>query len=83
MYYQPEDFAIVDRVKDVAASIGKTMPQVALAWMLSKPYITAPIVGASKLRPSRAGGGGGIHQLDPEQIKTLEEPYRPHPVMGI
>ena len=49
MYYQEEDFVTVDRVATVAKDMGKTMPQVALAWMLSKPYITSPIVGASKL----------------------------------
>jgi 1-deoxyxylulose-5-phosphate synthase len=83
MYYQPEDFAIVDRVKTVAASIGKTMPQVALAWMLSKPYITAPIVGASKLPHLEQAVEAASIKLDPEQIKMLEEPYRPHPVRGI
>ena len=83
MYYQPEDFAIVDRVKAVAASIGKTMPQVALAWMLSKPYITAPIVGASKPAHLEQAVEAASITLDPEQIKTLEEPYRPHPVRGI
>jgi 1-deoxyxylulose-5-phosphate synthase len=83
MYYQAEDFAIVDRVKALAASIGKTMPQVALAWMLSKPYITAPIVGASKLPHLEQAVEAASIRLDPQQIKTLEEPYRPHPVMGI
>ena len=83
MYYQAEDFAIVDRVKALAASIGKTMPQVALAWMLSKPYITAPIVGASKLPHLEQAVEAASIRLDPAQIKMLEEPYRPHPVMGI
>ncbi len=83
MYYQPEDFAIVDRVKAIAASIGKTMPQVALAWMLSKPYITAPIVGASRLPHLEQAVEAASIRLDPAQIRTLEEPYRPHPVMGM
>ncbi len=82
MYYQAEDFAIVDRVKEVAASIGKTMPQVALAWMLSKPYITAPIVGASKLPHLEQAVEALSLKLDPRQIAMLEEPYRPHPVLG-
>ena len=83
MYYQPEDFSIVERVRDIAASIGKTMPQVALAWMLSKPYITAPIVGASKPGHLEQAVEAASLKLDPQQIRTLEEPYRPHPVKGI
>ena len=82
MYYQPEDFTIVDRVRDVAASIGKTMPQVALAWMLSKPFITAPIVGASRVAHLEQAVEAVSIRLDPPQIRTLEEPYRPHPVKG-
>jgi aryl-alcohol dehydrogenase (NADP+) len=82
MYYQPEDFAIVDRVKAVSEAIGKTMPQVALAWMLSKPYITAPIVGASKLPHLEQAVDAVSISLTAEQLKTLEEPYRPHPILG-
>ena len=82
MYYQPEDFTIVDRVRDVAASIGKTMPQVALAWMLSKPFVTAPIVGASRVAHLEQAVEAVSIRLDPPQIRTLEEPYRPHPVKG-
>jgi aryl-alcohol dehydrogenase-like predicted oxidoreductase len=82
MYYQSDDFAVLDRVKSVAAKIGKTMPQVALAWMLSKPYITAPIVGASKPAHLEQAVEALSISLAPEQIRTLEEPYRPHPVMG-
>jgi aryl-alcohol dehydrogenase-like predicted oxidoreductase len=83
MYYQAEDFTIVDRVKAISASIGKTMPQVALAWMLSKPAITAPIVGASKLSHLDQAVEAVSIRLDPPQITTLEEPYRPHPVKGM
>jgi 1-deoxyxylulose-5-phosphate synthase len=83
MYYQTDDFAVVDRVKAVAAAMGKTMPQVALAWMLSKPYVTAPIVGASKLPHLEQAVEALSIRLTAEQVKALEEPYRPHPVMGI
>jgi aryl-alcohol dehydrogenase (NADP+) len=82
MYYQVDDFAVLDRVKSVAESIGRTMPQVALAWMLSKPFITAPIVGASKLAHLEQAVDALSIRLTPEQITKLEEPYRPHPVMG-
>jgi aryl-alcohol dehydrogenase (NADP+) len=83
MYYQPEDFTVVDRVKSVASSIEKTMSQVALAWMLSKGYITAPIVGVSKLSHLEQAVEAASITLDPQQLRMLEEPYRPHPVMGM
>ena len=82
LYYQADDFAVVDRVKAVADALGKTMPQVALAWMLSKPYITAPIVGASKLPHLEQAVDALTVALTPEHIRLLEEPYRPHPVAG-
>jgi aryl-alcohol dehydrogenase (NADP+) len=82
LYYQADDFAIVDRVKAVADALGKTMPQVALAWMLSKPYITAPIVGASKLPHLEQAVDALTVALTPEHVRLLEEPYRPHAVAG-
>jgi len=82
MYYQPEDFSIADRVKTVADAVGRTMPQVALAWMLSKTYITAPIVGASKLAHLEQAVEALSVRLTIEQLKTLEEPYKPHPILG-
>ena len=82
MYYQPEDFSIADRVKAVADAVGRTMPQVALAWMLSKTYITAPIVGASKLAHLEQAVEALSVRLTIEQLKTLEEPYKPHPILG-
>ena len=82
MYFQPEDFVIVDRVAQAARDSGKTMAQVALAWMLSKPYITAPIVGASKLPHLEQAVEALSIKLSPDQIKGLEEPYRPHRILG-
>jgi aryl-alcohol dehydrogenase (NADP+) len=82
MYYQSEDFTIVDRVKAVSEAIGKTMPQVALAWMLSKPYITAPIVGASKPAHLEQAVDAVSIRLATEQLNSLEEPYRPHAILG-
>jgi 1-deoxyxylulose-5-phosphate synthase len=82
LYYQQEDFEIVDRVAQTAKDIGKTMPQVALAWMLSKPYVTAPIVGASKPPHLEQAVEALSIKLSPEQVKGLEEPYRPHRVLG-
>jgi 1-deoxyxylulose-5-phosphate synthase len=82
MYYQQDDFAVLERVKSVAAAIGRTMPQVALAWMLSKPVITAPIVGASKPAHLEQAVDALSIALTAEQVRMLEEPYRPHPIAG-
>jgi aryl-alcohol dehydrogenase (NADP+) len=81
-HYQGEDFVIADRVSPVAKGLGKTMPQVALAWMLSKSYITAPIVGASKLLHLEQAVEALSITLSAEQISMLEEPYRPHRILG-
>jgi aryl-alcohol dehydrogenase-like predicted oxidoreductase len=82
MYYQDEDFDVVERVSSVSREIGKAMSQVALAWMLSKPYITAPIVGASKLQHLEQAVEAVSLKLTAEQIQKLEEPYKPHPIFG-
>lgn len=82
LYYQPDDFAVVDRLSTVAAQVGKSMPQVALAWMLSKPFLTAPIIGASKMPHLEQAVEALTIKLDAEQVKVLENAYRPHPVLG-
>jgi len=82
MYYQDDDFTVVDRLRIVAGQAGCTLPQAAVAWMLSRPGLTAPIIGASKPEHlDQAIEAVSIH-LAPEQVKTLEEPYRPHRIMG-
>ena len=82
LYGRDDDFAVADRVQEIATERGIPAAQVALAWMLSKPVITAPIVGASKpghLEDAVAAVGV---KLTAEEIKRLEEPYREHPVLG-
>jgi 1-deoxyxylulose-5-phosphate synthase len=82
MYYRDSDFKIVDRVTEIANKRGVNNAQVALAWMLSKPEVTAPIVGASKMSHlDDAIQALGLH-LGAEEIKSLEEPYEPHPILG-
>lgn len=84
MYSQTEevDRAVVERVGQVAERRGIPRAQVALAWMLSKPAITSPIVGATKPHHlSDAVAALSVH-LTAEEIASLEEPYRPHPVLG-
>ncbi len=82
LYYQPEDFAIVDRAAEVGKAMGKSSAQVALAWMLSKPYMTSPIVGASKPEHLDEALESTTISLTAEQIAYLEAPYKPHPVAG-
>jgi aryl-alcohol dehydrogenase-like predicted oxidoreductase len=82
MYYQDDDFAVADRLTQVAQARGLPNMQVALAWILSKPGITAPIVGASKLPHLEEALSALTVKLSEEEIKQLEEPYKPHPILG-
>jgi aryl-alcohol dehydrogenase (NADP+) len=82
MYYAEGDFAIADRVVELAARRGIRPAQVALAWHLTKPYVTAPIIGASKPEHlSDAIAALGVH-LSAEDVAYLEAPYVPHKVLG-
>jgi aryl-alcohol dehydrogenase-like predicted oxidoreductase len=82
LYSQPSDFDVVERVADVAAERGVSSAQVALAWLLHKPGVTAPIVGATKLGHLEDALAAEQLELSDEEIKRLEEPYVPHPVLG-
>ncbi len=82
MYYEDSDFAVVDRVAEVAQEIGVSLAQVALAWTLHKPGVTAPIIGATKAHHLDDAFKALEVRPSPEQIGRLEEPYRPHPVLG-
>jgi aryl-alcohol dehydrogenase-like predicted oxidoreductase len=82
MYYQDSDFAVVDRLGKIAARRGVSNVQVALAWILRQPGITAPIIGASKLQHFDDAIAALSLRLDEEELKQLAEPYRPHPVLG-
>lgn len=76
------DSRIVARVAKVAAERGVPRAQVALAWLVQKPFITAPIVGASKLHHLDDAVAALSLKLTPEEIASLEEPYVPHSVVG-
>jgi aryl-alcohol dehydrogenase (NADP+) len=82
LYTHPSNAKIIERVAEVAAQRGVPPAQVALAWILSKPHISSPIVGASK--PHHLGDALAALELslDAEEIKRLEEVYEPHPVIG-
>jgi aryl-alcohol dehydrogenase-like predicted oxidoreductase len=81
-YYAAADFAIVDRVAQLAKKHGCSNAQIALAWMLHKPYITCPIIGASKMKHLEEAVAALDITLAGDEIATLEEPYQPHQVLG-
>jgi 1-deoxyxylulose-5-phosphate synthase len=82
LYSEPTDFDVVERVAEIASERGVPNAQVALAWLLHKPGVSAPIVGATK--PEHLSDALAAEQLtlSEEEISRLEEPYRPHPVLG-
>ena len=82
LYYQPSDFAVVDRLSEVARRRGLSNTQVALAWLLHQPGVTAPIIGASKLEHLEDAVAALKVNLDARELKALSEPYQPHPVLG-
>lgn len=82
MYYQPSDFAVVDRLSEIAKRRGVPNAQIALAWILQQPGITAPIVGASKMAHLDDAVAALDIKLNDEEQKALAEPYQPHAVLG-
>ena len=83
LYYQESDYQVVDRVIDLAKKRGISSAQIALAWMLHKPGITSPIIGATKPHHLEEAVKALEVQLTQEEIGYLEEPYQPHQVLGI
>ncbi len=81
--YSDDDFAIADRVTQLAEARGVPASQIALAWMLQKPVITSPIIGASKPGHLEDAVGALSVKLSDNEIEQLEELYRPHAVAGI
>ncbi len=77
------DKLVVERLAKVAGERGVPMAQVALAWLLTKPAITAPIVGATKLHHLEDAVAAVGLKLTADEVKALEEPYVPHPVLGL
>lgn len=80
--YSEEDRAVVDRVGEVSERRGISRAQVALAWLLAQPGVSSPIVGATKPHHlDDAVAAVGV-ELSAEEVQTLEQPYRPHPILG-
>lgn len=82
MYYNPSDWKIVERVVELAAKKGKPAAQLALAWILSKPGVVSPIIGATKMLHLDDAIAALSLKLDADEIKFLEELYQPHPILG-
>ena len=81
-YNSPSDFDVVDRLAEVAAARGASPAQVALAWLLSRPAVTAPLVGATRLGHISDALAAVQLSLTEEEVHRLEEPYLPHRVLG-
>jgi aryl-alcohol dehydrogenase (NADP+) len=82
MYYQESDYQVADRAIEIAKTRGVTPPQIALAWILNQPGITAPIIGATKMNHLEEAIGAVDIKLSDEERKALEERYVPHGVLG-
>ncbi|MBI3682696.1 MAG: aldo/keto reductase [Acidobacteria bacterium] len=82
LYYQPSDFAVVDRVTQVAGQRGVSNAQIALAWVLQQPGVTAPIIGATRMSHFDDAVKALDLRLEDAELKTLAEPYQPHRVLG-
>lgn len=77
------DQIVVDNVEQIAKKRGISMAQMSLAWMLSKPYVTAPIVGTTAVKNIEEAVAALDITLTEDEILALEKPYIPHPVLGV
>lgn len=81
LYYQDNDYEILGRVEELARQKGIKPAQIALAWLLHQPGVTAPIIGASKLYQLEEAVAAADIALTREELTFLQEPYQPHPVL--
>lgn len=81
-FYEPSDFDVVDAVVEVAAARGVPPAQVALAWLRTRPGVTAPIVGSTKLHHVEEALASLSLVLTDDEVAAVEAPYRPHAVRG-
>ncbi|MFC6879908.1 MULTISPECIES: aldo/keto reductase [Actinomadura] len=80
--YEDADFDVVDAVRKVASERGVPPARIALAWLMGRPGVAAPIIGATKLGHMDDALAAADIELSAEEIARLEAPYRPHPVLG-
>ncbi|MGH7864889.1 MAG: aldo/keto reductase [Candidatus Binataceae bacterium] len=81
-YFRDADYAVLDAVEQVARERGTTPSQVATAWILQAPGVTAPIIGATKLKHLEEAVSAVDMRLTAAEVKAVEKPYVPHPVLG-
>ncbi len=79
---EEDDRKVVERLGEIAQKRGLPRAQVALAWLLARPAVTAPIVGATKPHHLQDAVAALALRLSPEEMAALQEPYSPHPVLG-
>jgi len=82
MYFRENDYEVAERVTALAQARGVTGPQIALAWMLNKPHITAPIIGATKMNHLDEAIAALDIRLEEAEARQLEEVYKPHTIQG-
>jgi aryl-alcohol dehydrogenase-like predicted oxidoreductase len=82
MYFRESDFAVAEAAASIARERGVTPAQIACAWILQAPGVTAPIIGATKLDHVKELLVSVDIKLTKEEVAALEQPYQPHPVLG-
>ena len=82
LYTHSSDWTVIEQLNALALSRGVSSATVALAWMLSKPFISAPIIGASKIQHLEDAIAAVEFKLSPEEVQQLEQPYEPHLISG-
>lgn len=82
MYFRDEDFTVADCAAEIAKERGVSQSQIALAWVLNKPFVHSPIIGATKMDHLDQAIAALDIKLSDDEVKKLEEPYRPHPILG-
>jgi 1-deoxyxylulose-5-phosphate synthase len=82
MYFRDEDFTVADCAAEIAKERGVSQSQIALAWVLNKPFVHCPIIGATKMDHLDQALAALDIKLSDDEVKKLEEPYRPHPILG-
>ena len=82
LYFREEDFTVADCAHEIGSERGVTASQIALAWILNKAHIASPIIGATKMDHLEQAISALDIQLSEDEVKRLEEPYKPHPILG-
>ena len=77
-YFKPEDFDVAEMVEGMANEKGVKPAQIALAWLLHKPYITAPIIGVAKIEQLEEAVNALDVKLNAKEMEQLEQCYKPH-----